>query len=108
MIDEVAPLATVVEFDETTVEAGDVSLAFEFLDVVFLRPTPAGVAQRSAEIADDVPVVDAAVPPHLIDLVIRLFEIPAAEGQQDHQQTVVRPRAFHARVIPGPGADLPQ
>src|SRR5262249_21733728 len=100
--------AAVVEFDEITAEAGDVPLAFEFLDVVSLWPKPASITKRSAEIPDDVPGVDAAVPLNLIDLVVRLLEIPAVKRQQDYQETVVRLRAFHERVIPGPRADVAQ
>src|SRR5262249_23191988 len=79
---------------EAVVDAADERLPLEALDVAAARIHPPRLAERRAEILDDIPVARALarVAGDLVQLVVLVLQVGAVQDDQQDEEALVRTR----------------
>src|SRR5450432_1286609 len=99
--------AVIVELDEAAGDALDERLALEDLGIAALRCQAAGLAERSAEVAHDVPMADPfAASLDFVQRVVLVFDVRAVEHHQDDEEPLIGPHADERVLLPRPRTDM--
>src|SRR5258708_39320620 len=90
--------AVIVELDEAVFHTGDKGLVLKNVWVPALRSQTSSLTQRRAEIANDIPALDArSVFFDLVERVVLILQVGTIEHHQHHQQSLVRLRPNSAQ-----------